>query len=165
MLSELAIITRVCTGTGLGFLLGFERGVRGSPAGDRTFSLVGASAAAVTAAFYQGTPQAIAGVLTGVGFIGGGVVLRGKGTLIRGVTTAATVFATAAIGMLAGIGAPWAAVALAALLLMVLEVRYIPVLRWLDSQRYLGGFVLDAEYRPDDNPSPPGPAPGSSDLV
>ena len=102
-------------GTALGFALGFERGLRGSPAGDRTFSLVGASAAAITAVFYQRSPQVVAGVVTGIGFIGGGVVLHGQGALIRGVTTAATVFATAALGTLVGAGYGVAATVLAAL--------------------------------------------------
>ena len=105
----------VLIGTALGFALGFERGLRGSPAGDRTFSLVGASAAAITAVFYQRSPQVVVGVVTGIGFIGGGVVLHGQGALIRGVTTAATVFATAALGTLVGAGYGVAATVLAAL--------------------------------------------------
>ena len=66
---------------GLAFLLcyavGFERALRGAPAGDRTFSLVGTAAAAMSAVTVGPAPQAIGGVVTGVGFIGAGLVLRG----------------------------------------------------------------------------------------
>ncbi|HEX6392849.1 MAG TPA: MgtC/SapB family protein [Acidimicrobiales bacterium] len=148
MPSEATVIIRVLIGTALGFVLGFERGVRGSAAGDRTFSLVGASAAAVTALFYRSSPQAVAGVVTGIGFIGGGVVLHGQGTLIRGVTTAATVFATAAAGILVGAGRPLAAVVLVLLLLMILEIRFMPGLRILDSQHYRGRFQQDDQPPP-----------------
>ena len=141
--SEAEVIVRVLIGTALGFALGFERGVRGSPAGDRTFSLVGASSAAVTAIFYRHAPQAVAGVVTGIGFIGGGVVFHGEGTLVRGITTAATVFATAAIGVVAGAGYPLAALVLAVMFLLILEVRYVPVLRHIDSQHYRGRFQED----------------------
>jgi putative Mg2+ transporter-C (MgtC) family protein len=133
---EETVIVRVLIGTALGFALGFERGLRGSPAGDRTFSLVGASAAAITAVFYQRSPQVVAGVVTGIGFIGGGVVLHGQGALIRGVTTAATVFATAALGILVGTGYGVAAAVLAALLLVILEIRYISPLRYVNSQHF-----------------------------
>jgi putative Mg2+ transporter-C (MgtC) family protein len=147
MLPEGTVIVRVLIGTALGFALGFERGLRGSPAGDRTFSLVGASAAAVTAVFYQHSPQTVAGVVTGIGFIGGGVVLHGEGTLVRGITTAATVFATAAIGILVGAGDSPAAAVLTALLLVVLEIRYISALRYVNSQHYRSRFRQENEPR------------------
>ena len=70
-------------------MVGFERSVRGSAAGDRTFAMVCAAAAAVTAVVARSSPQAVAGVITGVGFIGAGVVFHGEGGLITGITTAA----------------------------------------------------------------------------
>lgn len=143
---EVTVILRVLIGTGLGFAIGFERGVRGSSAGDRTFSLVGAAAAAIAAVFWARSPQAVAGVVTGIGFIGGGVVLHAEGTnLVRGITTAATVFTTAAVGLVVGAGRPWSGVVLAALCLVILEVRYVPVLKHLDSQQYRKRFSHDSE--------------------
>lgn len=144
------MIIRVLVGTALAFALGFERGLRGSPAGDRTFSLVGAAATAVTAVSYQHSPQAVAGVVTGIGFIGAGVVLHGAGALVHGVTTAAAVFATAAIGILVGSGEPLAALVLAGLILLILEVRHLPFLRYLDCERYQGR--LKQETSPPDQP-------------
>jgi len=54
----------------LAYLFGFERQLRGSQVGDRTFSMVGGAAAAITVVAYKTSPQAVAGVVTGVGFIG-----------------------------------------------------------------------------------------------
>ena len=143
---EVTVILRVLIGTGLGFVIGFERGVRGSSAGDRTFSLVGAASAGITAVFFARSPQAVAGVVTGIGFIGGGVVLHdGQGNLVKGITTAATVFMTAAIGLVVGAGRPWAGLLLAGLCVVILEVRYLPVLKYLDSQRYRDRFGPDKE--------------------
>src|SRR6478609_2594144 len=59
--SEWTLIARVAIGFGLAFLLGFERELRGSQAGDRTFALVGASVTAVTATLWRQAPQAVAG--------------------------------------------------------------------------------------------------------
>jgi len=85
--------------------LGFERELRGSAAGDRTFALVGAASACI-AAVTTTAPQALAlaGIITGVGFIGGGVILRTSEDNIRGVTTAAAIFAAAAVGLVVGTG-------------------------------------------------------------
>jgi putative Mg2+ transporter-C (MgtC) family protein len=142
---EATVIVRVLLGTALGFVLGFERGLRGSPAGDRTFSLIGAAAAAVTAVSYQHSPQTVAGIITGIGFIGGGVVFHGEDSLIRGITTAAAVFVMAAIGILVGTGDALAAIVLTLLVLLVLEVGHLRMLRWFDAQYYQGRFKQDSD--------------------
>ena len=120
----------------LSFAIGFERELRGAPAGDRTYALVGTGAAAVTAVTKGVSPQAIAGVITGIGFIGGGIVFRGEEGMIRGITSAATIFVVACIGIVCGMGHGWLAVLIAVLVLLDLEVRQIPVLRRLDARRY-----------------------------
>ena len=120
----------------LSFAVGFERGVRGTPAGDRTYALVGTGAAAVTAVTLIASPQAIAGVLTGIGFIGAGLVFRGDGGMLKGITSAATIFAVAAIGIVAGAGHRWLAVGVTVLVLVDLELRQIPILKHLDARRY-----------------------------
>src|SRR5207244_6408548 len=108
------------------------RQLRGAPAGSRTFALVGASSAAITAVAARTSPQAVAGVVTGIGFIGGGVVFHGEGGLIRGVTTAASIFASAAIGLVVGYGHLVLGVVTAAGLLVTLELPHLPGLRALD---------------------------------
>ena len=75
MPSQLAIFGRVALGFALGFAIGWEREVRGASAGDRTFALVTSASAAVVAVYGRIAPNTIAGVMTGVGFIGGGLVL------------------------------------------------------------------------------------------
>jgi putative Mg2+ transporter-C (MgtC) family protein len=120
----------------LSFAIGFEREIRGAPAGDRTYALVGTGAAAVTAVTKGISPQAIAGVITGVGFIGGGIVFRGEEGMIKGITSAATIFVVACIGVVSGMGHGWLAVLIAVLVLLDLEVRQLPFLRTLDARRY-----------------------------
>jgi putative Mg2+ transporter-C (MgtC) family protein len=121
----------------LAFVVGFEREIRGAPAGDRTYSLVGTGAAAITAVTIGPAPQAIAGVITGIGFIGAGFVIHSDMGTLKGITSAATIFAVAAIGVVAGSGHTWLAVAITALVLVDLELRQVPGLRRFDARRYV----------------------------
>ncbi|MDQ6614080.1 MAG: MgtC/SapB family protein [Actinomycetota bacterium] len=152
--TDLALLARILVGFSLAYLFGFERQLRGSVAGDRTFSMVGAGAAAITAVAARSSPQAIAGVVTGVGFIGAGVVFRGQLGMIRGVTTAATIFAAAAIGIVAGFGHLLLAVITTSVLLLTLELQHIPFLRWLDATSYAGRFTSDRVEVGTDEPPP-----------
>jgi putative Mg2+ transporter-C (MgtC) family protein len=153
--TEVALLARVGTGIGLSYALGFERQLRGAIAGDRTFSLVGASAAAITAVAASSSPQAIAGVVTGIGFIGAGVVFRGRSGVVHGVTTAATLFAAAAIGIVVGEGHLWLGAVVAASILLILELPHVPGLKVLDARRYADRFANDPEMLPPDPPEPP----------
>lgn len=144
-MTDLELLGRVSLGFLLAFVVGFEREVRGSPAGDRTFSLIGASTTALTAVLYQHSPQALAGVITGVGFIGAGVVVHAEQSFVRGITTAAGIYAAAAIGMVVGAGHAWAGVVTTVGVLVVLELRNIPGLRLLDARRYRFRFRDDHE--------------------
>lgn len=141
--SDGELLVRVVVGFALAYAFGFERQLRGSQAGDRTFSMIGAASAAITAVASGSSPQAVAGVVTGVGFIGAGVVFRGRAGLVRGVTTAASVFAVAAIGVVVGYGHLLLATITAGLLLLTLEIQHIPFLRWMDARSYAGRFVAD----------------------
>lgn len=152
MPTEAALLARIALGFALAFIIGFERELRGSPAGDRTFALVGGAATAITAAVWKTSPQALAGVVTGIGFIGAGVVVHGQNEFIRGVTTASAIFATAGIGVVVGTGHLALGSVTALGVLLVLEIRNVPVLRRLDARRYQTRFR-------DDN-DPPGPLRG-----
>lgn len=156
---DLALLARILVGFALAYIFGFERQLRGSAAGDRTFSMVGAAAAAIAAVAGKSSPQAVAGVVTGVGFIGGGVVFRGEGRVLRGVTTAATIFAAVAIGVVVGFGHLLLGVIITALLLLTLELQHIPFLRWLDASYYSDRFQSDLSETTQDEP--PGPPPAS----
>jgi len=94
---------------GLGAAIGFERELRQKPAGLRTNILIAVGSALFTVmsivlARQGGTPDRIAAqVVTGIGFLGAGAILR-HGTTIHGMTTAATIWVNAAVGMAAGAG-------------------------------------------------------------
>lgn len=62
--------------------------------------------------------------------------MKGNDDAIRGVTTAATVFATAVVGLVVGLGHPFVGVVVAALTLVILELRFLPGIRLLDGRRY-----------------------------
>jgi putative Mg2+ transporter-C (MgtC) family protein len=130
----------------LTYLLGFERDLRGAPTGDRVFALVGAGSGVVGIIAAHGAPNVLAGAITGIGFIGGGLVFRqasGSREVVRGVTTAAAIFAATAIGAAAGQGRLMVAVVATALSLFVLEIRHLRWLSVLDGRRW-------ARYFPDD---------------
>lgn len=152
------LVVRSVVGLGLAYLIGFERELRGSPAGDRTFSLIGSGSAVAAAVTGQTSPQALAGIITGVGFIGGGLIVKDRDDTVRGVTTAATVFATAVVGLVAGLGHLLLAVTFAALLLVILELRFIPGLKLLDARTYRHRVRADVEVRGRSRPVPPGEA-------
>src|SRR6478752_7289458 len=149
MPSDWDLLARVAVGFALAFVVGFERELRGSPAGDRTFGLIGASIAGMTAVLWREAPQAVAGAITGIGFIGVGVVLHGENQFVRGLTTAAASFATAAMTIVVGTGHVLLATLMSGGILLALELRDIPVLRFLDARRY------QARFRNDDAPPLP----------
>ena len=121
----------------IGIVLGLEREKRGRAAGLRTTTLVAfASALAMvlsewlptahaTAGTFGGDPARLAaGVLTGIGFLGAGVIIR-QDTLIRGVTTAAVLWTACILGLAAGsgnIGLAWSATAVVLVILMGLPL-------------------------------------------
>lgn len=151
--SDKALLVRILVGFALAYVCGFERQLRGSVAGDRTFSLVGGAAAAIAAVAAKSSPQAIAGIVTGVGFIGGGVMFHGQMGVVRGVTTAATIFATAGIGIVVGYGHLLLAVISTAMFLLTLELQHIPFLRFMDAESYAARFQNDRTERLPDEES------------
>jgi uncharacterized membrane protein YhiD involved in acid resistance len=143
--NETEMILRVATAWGLTFILGFERAIRGAPAGDRTFSLIGAGTALI-GALSVSSPAVLGGAVTGIGFIGGGLCFRQAmqdREVLHGVTTAASIFAAAAIGAAAGTGQLRLASAATAAVLLSLEIRHIPVVRALDARRWAQYFKHD----------------------
>jgi putative Mg2+ transporter-C (MgtC) family protein len=146
-----AELVHVLVAVGLTYALGFERDLRGSPAGDRVFALIGIAAGLVGVFSVEGSPNALQGVLTGIGFIGAAVLFRqdlGRVQLVRGLTTAAALFAAVAIGAAAGEGRLLLAVVATAVTLLVLEMRYIGGLMLLDGRRWANRF------RHDETPAP-----------
>ncbi len=153
--STLSVLFRVLVAFALTFVVGYERELRGSPAGDRTFSLIGVAAAVLGIAVGAGGTNAVAGAVTGIGFIGGGIVFRravGRREVISGITTAATIFVTTAIGAAAGLGLLAVSALATVLVLITLEGPHLPLLRSLDARRWSARFADDTdEYRKDDD--------------
>jgi putative Mg2+ transporter-C (MgtC) family protein len=152
------LVIRLLVAFGLSYLLGFERQLRGSPAGDRTFSLIGIGTALIGVLSQSSAPNALAGAVTGIGFIGGGLIFRqnlGQGAVVRGVTSAAAIFAVAAIGAAAGEGRLLLATVGAGLVLVCLEVQHIPGLRSFDAHRWQHRFSPDGSMFPE-TPTPAG---------
>jgi putative Mg2+ transporter-C (MgtC) family protein len=124
-ISIIDIFLRLALAAGLGGAIGLEREFRHKPAGLRTNMLIALGSAlfsmlSVELGSAAGSPDRVAAqVVTGIGFLGAGAILR-HGENIEGLTTAATVWVNAAIGMAAGLGAYSAAAVGATLTLVVL---------------------------------------------
>ena len=113
----------------LGGMIGFEREQMGKAAGTRTHMLValGAAIFVFVAQQSRGDPgdasRVIQGVVAGVGFLGAGTILNNRHEeKIKGLTTAASIWLTAAIGVAAGLGREWTAILATLLALFVLAV-------------------------------------------
>jgi putative Mg2+ transporter-C (MgtC) family protein len=140
VIPPLEIIERLALAGVLGALIGAEREWRQKDAGLRTNTLIAIGSALFTLAAIElaggepGTASRIpAQVASGVGFIGGGAILRGRHD-IHGLTTAATIWVNAAIGMAAGAGA-YALAAMAAGTVLVVLTAFLPLQRYLERHR------------------------------
>jgi putative Mg2+ transporter-C (MgtC) family protein len=119
----------------LGMLVGYERSYNGRAAGMRTYALVCMASTALTvfvghAAFWYGgtagnvsadPTRVVSGVVTGVGFLGAGVIMK-DGLSISGLTTAASIWAASAVGVLLGVGFYAAALLMALLCMMSMSM-------------------------------------------
>jgi putative Mg2+ transporter-C (MgtC) family protein len=134
--ADATTLMHILVAAGLTYAVGFERDVRRAGAGDRVFGLIGVGAGIVGVLAVHGAPNALTGVLTGVGFIGAGLLFRQERTdSVRGLTTAAAILAAVAIGAAAGEGRLLLATGGTAITLLILEAWYTPVLRMLDGRR------------------------------
>ncbi len=137
------IVTHLVAALVAGGVIGLERSYHGRPAGFRTHALVClASSLLMLVTLYQGKwmpgmaletvrtdPTRMAqGIMTGIGFLGAGVIFK-EGLSVRGLTTAASIWITAAIGILMGIG-----FYLPAILATILTVATLSFFRWIESR-------------------------------
>ena len=129
---QLALFLRVLLAAALGAFIGIERELRGYPAGVRTMALVALGSALFTEiSLITSTEDRIAaGIVTGIGFLGAGVIFR-EGYTIKGITTAATVWSAAAVGMAVGRRLYLAAGLGSLLIFLLLEAR--PVVQAIDN--------------------------------
>jgi putative Mg2+ transporter-C (MgtC) family protein len=137
-MTEWAYVLRILLAAGLSAVIGIEREFHGRPAGLRTHLLVGCGASLVVVAFLvvwnavvegdpatHGLPSEIgrlaAGVITGIGFLGAGTIIK-VGDWVRGLTTAASLWFVATLGIASGLGATWIAIAGGGIGLAILAV-------------------------------------------
>ena len=110
MAIEVEMVLRLLLATALGGIIGYQRERAGKSAGLRTHILICVGAALFTVASLYGFGAAAdpariaAGIVAGIGFIGAGAIMRRGEGVIEGLTTAATIWVVAAIGLAAGAG-------------------------------------------------------------
>ena len=126
------VVRRLAIATVLGAIIGTNRELHDKPAGMRTHALVSLGAALLTVGgvFLDSTTngtsgadvsRVIQGIITGVGFIGGGVILRNEQQMVvHGLTTAASVWVAACVGIICGMGRWVTAVVAIGMVLVVL---------------------------------------------
>ena len=107
---ELEMSLRILLAAALGAIIGYQRERAGKSAGLRTHVLICVGAALFTVASIYGFGAAgdparvAAGIVAGIGFLGAGAIIRGGQGIVAGLTTAATIWAVAGIGLAAGAG-------------------------------------------------------------
>jgi putative Mg2+ transporter-C (MgtC) family protein len=138
---HIEMVWRLLAALAAGAAIGYERSYNGRPAGFRTHALVCMSSSllmlvTVYEAAWVRTPmdavrldptRMAQGIMTGIGFLGAGAILK-DGLSVRGLTTAASIWITAAIGILAGIGFYFPL-----LVSVVLTIGVLAVFRWVES--------------------------------
>jgi len=124
---RLDLLLHLCLGVVLGGAIGFERELQRKAAGLRTNILICVGAVlftelSIAMSSASGDPGRIAAqIVTGVGFLGAGTIIQGRG-IVTGLTTAATMWLVAAIGMAIGFGALLEATGATLLVLLVLSL-------------------------------------------
>ena len=123
---ELEMVLRLLLAAALGAIIGYQRERAGKPAGLRTHILICVGAALFTIASLYAfgatadPARVAAGIVAGIGFLGAGAILRSGEGIVAGLTTAATIWIIAAIGLAVGAGLYLISVVAAAIALIVL---------------------------------------------
>ena len=120
------VLIRLVVAAIVGGLIGLEREAVHKPAGVRTHMLVSLGAALFVLATLSIAPdevgRIIAGIATGIGFLGAGTIFRSKDN-VKGLTTAASIWAAAAIGLTIGIGSYALAISAMILVILILQLK------------------------------------------
>lgn len=129
--SDAELVLRLVTAVACGGVIGLERDLNRLPTGFRTLALVSlgsciAVIAAIKAGDSDGFSRVAQGIITGIGFLGAGVILQGPDLKkVKGLTTAAAIWVTAAIGLLCGLGELKAALISTTLAVAILLLDWI----------------------------------------
>ena len=125
------VILRLFVAAAIGGAIGLDREVRRKPAGMRTHALVALGSALVTLVIVRFDPigphidaisRAVQGIIAGVGFLGGGAILKAEHEMVSGLTTAASIWLVASLGIACGVGQWVAALIALAFALIILIV-------------------------------------------
>src|SRR5215475_6867934 len=158
----LSFVAHMAAALVLGWSVGYERYFSGRASGSQVYCLVCATTCAVTllagypSLWYWGTShepgggdptRVIGAILTGIGFLGAGIIVQ-TGLNVRGLTTAASIWASSAIGILVGVGFYMPAIGLTALI--VISMSLVPRLEhFLPARAAMAGTVRFREgHRP-----------------
>jgi putative Mg2+ transporter-C (MgtC) family protein len=151
MSDYLEITSRLVSALLIGAVIGLDRNLRGKPSGMKTLGLValGSSLATMASMGFELQPamrdtdaisRVIQGIITGIGFLGAGVIVHERSSdRVRGLTTAASIWVTAAIGIVCGMGS-WEIAAISAVIVLALFILGRPLehllhRRWMDRSR------------------------------
>jgi putative Mg2+ transporter-C (MgtC) family protein len=137
--ADLVILGRAALAAVLGFVIGWERQVSGAAIKARTIGLAALTAAVLTGLgqqlFETGVDRIVQGIVTGIGFLGAGVIIHGASGEVRGLTTAAAMWSITGVGVAVGSGHELLGVGLAALIYLVVAWGEWPIVaelrRWL----------------------------------
>ncbi len=163
MLDWSEIVLRLGVATLAGGLIGLNRDLHGKPIGLKTLGLVGLATAMVMvlvhpsddpARISDAASRVIQGILTGIGFLGAGVIVRAEHRFrIRGLTSAACTWLAACIGIACGVG-QWRIVAVAVAITFIVLIVGGRAERWL--HRTLGGTEENSPAPAEPAKTPPG---------
>lgn len=154
--ADTVLFLRVLLAGTLGFIIGLQREARGSPAGERTTALVAVGVTTLVAIDRLVLPanadRVIQGIVTGVGFLGVGVIVRTDGRAVHGLTTAAGLWAVMAMSVAIGLGHEMLGALLGILILLLLVWPQLPLL----SRLSLAKRRTVQETTPSPDPAPGG---------
>ena len=149
------IIFRLCSAVFIGCIIGLDRNLHGKPTGIKTLGLVALGASLMTMAGMDfnvlkggfdttAASRTMQGVITGVGFLGAGVIIQDQASdRVRGLTTAASIWVTAAMGIVCGMGY-WKIAGIALVFVLILFLIGRPLERILH-RRWLNKSIEEKE--------------------
>lgn len=149
--TQVIYATRLVVAAALGMVVGLEREVHEHPAGMRTHLLVAVGAAAFTILSVEAFAgpdgdggRVAAQIVTGIGFLGAGAILK-EGATVRGLTTAASLWAMAAIGMAVGVGAWGVGVVVTVIVVVSLWPLRVIAARYVGREHHRVRFQLSTD--------------------
>ena len=144
IIDELRYLVRIMLALGLGFAIGFERKIRNKEAGIRTHTIVSVGSCLFMLISKYGFTDVgetdgariAAQIVSGIGFLGAGVIMYRRDALC-GVTTAAGIWVTAGIGMAAGAGQYILAAGISLLVIFIQWIMYLPIAPFKAKHAYI----------------------------